>query len=126
MTQNNKRGWIFGLSTLVFASLVFGFYLLRMQSASTSLSDPAQSESPAYQTGKAFEVIEAEKPAFDSSQLSAEQLIAEGDRIILETRKTTDQLSLDGVEISTDHAGDSEERLAKIQQRIDQLEQLLD
>jgi len=122
--NNKKKGMIVALVLVGFIGLVFGFY--QFQSRQHSASIPATPDTPAYQTGKAFEVIEPNEPAGYTSDKSPETLISEADDIIARANAILEKNNLGGLEMSDEQKQATAEKVADIEQKIVELEAKLE
>jgi hypothetical protein len=125
MTSTNiKKTGIFTLGLIGFIGLVVAFYQLQLTSQSASI--PQVPDKPAYQTGKAFEVIEPEKSANVYINKTPESLISEADQIIANANAIVAKHGLGEAELTAQERREVDERIAAIKQQLDELEQQLD
>lgn len=120
---DNNKGWIAGLTLVVFAALIFVLYQIRNGQQSGSVS--SLSDTPAYQTGKAFEVIEPERSTPSFSNKSPEELISEADQITARADAIIGKHNLGDLEITAEQKQALEQRAADITRKIDELERQL-
>ncbi len=119
----NKKGVLTGLILLVFLGMVAGFYQLQEHQNSTGLFD--KNSKPAYQTGKAFEVIEPGKQAYTFSNRTPAQLTGDADQIIARANAIIEKRKLDELEMTAAQRNAVVQRRGEIEEKITELEVIL-
>lgn len=124
--QHNK-GLIATLVLILFTAGLFGLYQLQKQQVSNQQTQHSErSAKPAYQTGKAFEAIDPEQPAKQSSSKTTDELISEADQIIANANAIVAKNNLGEIDLTDEEKRAVGERVANIERKINELRKQLD
>ena len=121
-TSNNK-GLTIIVITLAFVAMVYAFFLLHSHQNQVEINP--QTNRPVYQTGEAFEKIDPAQPSTQTSNKTPEELVAEANRIIAETDLLIEQQGLGSTTMSDAEKQAAEQRVARLKEKINELEQQL-
>jgi len=121
-TSNNKGLTILAI-TIAFVAMVYAFFLLH--SHQNQVETNPQNNRPVYQTGEAFETIDPAGPSTQTSTKTPDELVAEANQIIAETNLLIEQQGLGSKTLSDAEKQATEQRVARLKEKINELEKQL-
>ena len=118
-----KKGLFFSIVFLCFFGIAF--YSQYSEWNTTESTQFDNSSASPIQSGKAFELQEAQLPENDYQNKSAEALIREATDIVAAANQIVDKHNLPAAKISAEQQAVVDTRLAEIEQEIQQLQKKL-